>query len=81
MAAEFEAGYSGTPLARKLGSATGFVAAHLDAPAGFAPLLAGLPEDTIRALALPHTDLVDVEVCAIDATWSGLELMTRRHRR
>ncbi len=38
-------------------------------------------EDTIRSLALP-LGLVDVKVCAVDATWSGLKLVRRReHRR
>ena len=30
---------------------------------------------------LPETDLVDVKVCAIDSTWSGLKLMIRKDRR
>jgi hypothetical protein len=30
---------------------------------------------------LPDTGLVDVKVCAIDSTWSGLKLMVRRARR
>lgn len=30
---------------------------------------------------LPVTDLVDVKVCAVDSTWSGLKLMVRRERR
>jgi len=30
---------------------------------------------------LPDTDLVDVKVCAVDETWSGLKLMIRRDRR
>ena len=34
-------------------------------------------EDVVRACALPR-GLVDVKVCAIDATWSGLKLMRRR---
>jgi len=34
-------------------------------------------EDVIRAVALP-TGLVDIKVCAIDATWSGLKLVIRR---
>jgi hypothetical protein len=37
-----------------------------------------IAEDTIREVILPDTDLVDVKVCAIDATWSGLKLMQRR---
>ena len=34
-------------------------------------------EDTVRAVALPM-GVVDVKVCAIDATWSGLKLVRRR---
>lgn len=40
-----------------------------------------ITEDTIRAVILPSTDLVDVKVCAIDAVWSGLKLMIRKERR
>lgn len=36
-----------------------------------------ITEDTIRAVCLPM-GLVDVKVCAVDATWSGLKLMRRR---
>lgn len=39
-----------------------------------------ITEDTIREVALP-LGLVDVKVCAVDATWSGLKLMIRRNRR
>ena len=39
-----------------------------------------ITEDTIRELALPM-GLVDVKVCAVDATWSGLKLMIRREKR
>jgi hypothetical protein len=38
-------------------------------------------EDVIRDFAVRRTDLVDVKVIAIDATWSGLKLMVRRDRR
>jgi hypothetical protein len=37
-------------------------------------------EDVIRAVALP-LGFVDVKVCAIDETWSGLKLMVRRTNR
>ena len=40
-----------------------------------------ITEDTIRAVILPDTDLVDVKVCAVDAIWSGLKLMIRKDRR
>ena len=36
-----------------------------------------IAEDTIREICLP-IGLVDVKVCAVDATWSGLKLMKRR---
>jgi hypothetical protein len=39
-----------------------------------------ITEDTVRAIALP-LGLVDIKVCAIDTTWSGLKLMWRRDRR
>ncbi len=37
-------------------------------------------EDTIREVALPM-GWVDVKVCAVDATWSGLKLMIRKELR
>jgi hypothetical protein len=37
-------------------------------------------EDVIRALALP-LGLVDVKVCAVDDTWSGLKLVIRVENR
>ena len=37
-------------------------------------------EDTIREVALP-LGFVDVKVCAVDETWSGLKLMIRREHR
>ena len=134
------AGYSGTPLARKLSlkdgmrvwrdgipdavadeiGREGLVLDLLDAPrapidaahifvtgraemeakiAALRPLLApggfiwvswpkkaskvptDITEDRIRDSILPATDLVDVKVCAVDATWSGLKLMVRRAHR
>jgi hypothetical protein len=38
-----------------------------------------ITEDRIRDSILPSTDLVDVKVCAVDSTWSGLKLMVRRN--
>jgi hypothetical protein len=132
------AGYSGTPLAKKLGLKPGTVVA-LNEPKGFRKLLADLPagcrftdkpakdtpavlfftterkeveeklpglmkqltpdgmiwmawpkkasgmatdltEDGLRAVALP-LGLVDIKVCAIDETWSGLKLVIRREHR
>ncbi|WP_417710227.1 DUF3052 family protein [Roseibium aggregatum] len=39
-----------------------------------------ITEDTIRELCLPM-GLVDVKVCAVDKTWSGLKLMIRKELR
>jgi hypothetical protein len=39
-----------------------------------------ITEDVIREIVLP-TGLVDVKVCAIDQTWSGLKLVIRRDLR
>ncbi len=133
------AGYSGTPLAKKLGLKPGDLVSLLDAPAGFRKLLEPLPadvrfmtrfdkgaqivhvfatrkaelaktlatcrkslapdasiwvswpkkaakvetditEDVIRTVALPM-GLVDIKVCAVDETWSGLKLMLRKELR
>jgi hypothetical protein len=39
-----------------------------------------ITEDTIRALALP-IGLVDIKVCAVSETWSGLKLVIRKELR
>ena len=39
-----------------------------------------ITEDRIREIALPM-GFVDVKVCAVDDTWSGLKLMIRRTER
>jgi hypothetical protein len=39
-----------------------------------------ITEDTIREVALP-LGLVDIKVCAVDDTWSGLKLMIRKANR
>lgn len=39
-----------------------------------------ITEDVIREVCLP-LDFVDVKVCAVDETWSGLKLMIRRENR
>ena len=133
------AGYSGTPLARKLGIGPACRLFLGDAPRNYRQLVAPLPEgvrivaaigahtdlihlfatrraaleqalrsalramrddaviwvswpkkasgvttditeDTIREVALP-LQLVDIKVCAVDETWSGLKLMVRRAAR
>ena len=43
-------------------------------------ILSEVTEDVIREIALP-LGMVDVKVCAIDETWSGLKLMIRREHR
>jgi hypothetical protein len=133
------AGYSGTPLARKLGIKPGCRLYARHAPANYVQLLEPLPEgvrilqrpsgcldlvhlfareasalaaelvdyrqriaedgmiwvswpkkssevptdvteQVIRDLALP-LGLVDIKVCAVDETWSGLKLVIRREHR
>lgn len=133
------AGYSGTPLAAKLGIKTGMSLCAVGAPRDYAAIVKPLPEgvsmvarasrdtdivhvfatraaelgtlleryrrslnpdavvwvswpkkaakvqtditeDTIRALALP-LGFVDVKVCAVDETWSGLKLVVRKELR
>ena len=39
-----------------------------------------ITEDVVRDLALP-LGLVDIKVCAVDATWSGLKLVIRKSLR
>jgi hypothetical protein len=133
------AGYSGTPLVKKLGVKEGMRVVVLGAPDGFDATLGPLPdgvavarrlgpgkdmvivfvtertvlakrlaalraaiapdgmvwvawpkqasgvvtditEDVVREVVLP-TGLVDVKVCAIDATWSGLKVVIRKELR
>ena len=132
-------GYSGTPLAAKLGLKPGMTMRAVRAPKDYARILAPLPdgariatgarakadivhhfttkkdelakslaayrttlgpatpvwvswpkkssgvatdvtEDTIRAVALP-LGFVDIKVCAVTDTWSGLKLVVRREQR
>ena len=125
------AGYSGTPLPKKLGIKDGTRLALVNAPDGFDELVGpttpgkahdlvvvfaterkvlekhiaklektifpdgaiwaawpkkaskvptDITEDTIREICLPR-GLVDVKVCAIDDTWSGLKLCWRKELR
>ena len=39
-----------------------------------------ITEHTVREIALP-AGLVDIKVCAIDATWSGLKIVWRKEHR
>jgi hypothetical protein len=49
-------------------------------PKKAAKVATDITEDTIRAVGLPM-GFVDVKVCAVDETWSGLKLMIRRTER
>ena len=49
-------------------------------PKKAAKLATDITEDTIREVALP-TGLVDIKVCAVDETWSGLKLVIRKEHR
>jgi hypothetical protein len=39
-----------------------------------------ITEDTVRTVAFP-LGLVDIKVCAVDETWSGLKLVVRKENR
>lgn len=49
-------------------------------PKKAAKLETEITEDAIRAIALPM-GFVDVKVCAVDETWSGLKLVIRKELR
>ncbi|WP_297104104.1 DUF3052 domain-containing protein [uncultured Devosia sp.] len=49
-------------------------------PKKAAKLATDITEDVIRAVLLP-IGLVDVKVCAVDQTWSGLKLVIRKELR
>jgi hypothetical protein len=49
-------------------------------PKKAAKVATDVTEDVIRAVVLP-LGLVDVKVCAVDATWSGLKLVIRKELR
>ena len=68
------AGYSGTPLAKKLGIKDGHAVALLGAPEGFD--VTDITEDTVRGVCLP-TGLVDNKVRPIDDVSSGLPVVWR----
>jgi hypothetical protein len=54
------AGYSGTPLAKKLGIKPGYHAALVNAPKGFESLLADLPPDAALSRGLTSSAAFDV---------------------
>lgn len=49
-------------------------------PKRSAGIATSVTEDLIRDVALPM-GFVDVKVCAVDATWSGLKLVVRKNLR
>ncbi|KFC68549.1 hypothetical protein FF80_01501 [Devosia sp. LC5] len=49
-------------------------------PKKAAKIATDMTEDVIRAVVLP-LGLVDVKVCAVDQTWSGLKLVIRKELR
>ena len=49
-------------------------------PKKSAKVATDITEDTVREVALP-LGLVDIKVCAVDATWSGLKLVIRKELR
>jgi hypothetical protein len=78
------AGYSGTPLSKKLVAWLEMLgpdaAIWVSWPKKTAKVPTDITEDTIRAVALPM-GLVDIKVCAVDETWSGLKLVLRKELR
>jgi hypothetical protein len=76
------AGYSSTPLAKKLGIKPGGVVHLSGAPRGFAKLLEPLPAGVRFVSAISaDTDIAHFKVCAVDETWSGLKLVLRKELR
>lgn len=61
------AGYSGTPV-------------RVSWPKKAAKVPTDITEDAIREVA-PPLGFVDVKVCAVDETWSGLKLVIRKELR
>lgn len=65
-------------LLRALMDPTGFI--WVSWPKKASKVSTDITEDVIRETCLPM-GLVDVKVCAVDATWSGLKLMIRKTAR
>ncbi len=59
------AGYSGTPLLRKLGIKEGHRVGLIDAPAGFPGTLVDLPREVTLQRGLGHANPLDVIVCFV----------------
>ncbi|MBI40919.1 MAG: DUF3052 domain-containing protein [Leptospiraceae bacterium] len=73
-----------TELFRLIETARNYIAADGMIWASWPKKASGVPtditEDRIREFG-PGIDLVDVKVCAIDETWSGLKLVIRKEKR
>ena len=54
-----------------------FSVLELVSAASVAKVPTDITEDVVREVALP-LGFVDVKVCAVDATWSGLKLVVRK---
>jgi len=71
------AGYSGTPLAAKLGIKPGAVVTVIGAPPTFAPLLEPMPADvTMRPALRGHPDVI----CFFTTSYLKQVLAARRER-
>ena len=75
------AGYSGTPLAKKLGIKPGHAVYVIDAPAGYRTLLAPLPDDVTFVPRLSGSvDLVHVFVIAASKLTASLPRIRKQMR-
>ena len=74
-------GYSGTPLASKLGIKPGYsLTVWVSWPKKSSKVATDITENTVREVALP-LGFVDVKVCAVTEVWSGLKLVVRKELR
>ena len=71
------AGYSGPPLAQKLGIKE---ASPVFTIKGASKVPPDITEDTVREVALP-LGYVDIKVAAFDEVWSALKLVIRKELR
>ena len=70
----------GSTLARLRKSLSPTAAVWVSWPKKAARVASEITEDTVREVALP-LGYVDVKVCAVDDTWSGLKLVVRKELR
>jgi hypothetical protein len=76
------AGYSGRPLAEKLGIKDGYSLAFLNAPAGYSNLLGGLPDGAMiaagRSSDLDFVQLFVTESASLERVLPGLKRRVKR---